>query len=417
MKKYQNSTLANGLNLITSTDENSDIVTIGLFVKAGARYEAKREFGCAHLLEHMLLKGSKHYPSVFNVAVVTDRAGAYLNASTGAEKVILTIQVAKSALKSVFALLADIIKNPLFNTDILENEKNVIKQEIGKVFDSHLERIWLETVSEIFPGHPLGHHPIGDVTSVSALTATELTSYSNSFFVPQRATLVVSGGMAHDEILGLANEHLADWRGSLAVAETPDGLSLPRADGPRFKFIPIDSRQTYLNIVFSGPRLNLKEQLITDIISEYLGHGRTSLLNQELRQKTGLVYSLFVGGINYQDASLLRIFMATNEPEKVIRLTLSLLEQASDNLSDPLLSEYKEQMKNGLQRIWSDPFREIDFLGGNWVLHKKLVTPADIFSLIDSITSTEVARMWKEYLNKDSLTMVALGGKSFIPDC
>jgi len=414
MKNYQNSTLTNQLNLTTASDVSSEIVTLNLCVKAGARHESDDQLGYAHLLEHLLLKGSKRYPSVFSVAVVTDRAGAYLNASTGIEKITLTVQVAKSALEQIFKLLADLMQNPLFDPTVLENEKKVIKQEIGKIFDSHPERLWLETLPEIFPNHPLNHHPIGNEASVASATAEALIGYHHRFFVPQRAALIASGVVTHQQMIDLANKYLADWS-RVEIIEPLVPPPINPINRPSLKFVVVDSRQTYLNLVFSGPSLDQKQRLVLDIISEYLGHGRTSLLNQELRQKNGLVYSLFVGAINYQDASLLRVFTATAEPEQVTKLLLDLTAQAPQNFSDTLLSEYKEQVKNGLRRSLSDPFAEVGFLASNWLLRGELVTPDENFALIDTITHADVVKMWQEYLDKKNLTLVALGEKTFTP--
>ena len=124
-KQYKETILANGLRVI-SNELDSPISTIDIWIKAGSRYEDKDQLGYAHILEHMLLKGTKTRPTSFDFRVAMDRVGAISNAMTYSEFSRFFVQVASDYQDLMFELLADALLNALVDPTVLENEKKVI---------------------------------------------------------------------------------------------------------------------------------------------------------------------------------------------------------------------------------------------------------------------------------------------------
>lgn len=410
MKTYKESKLNNGIAVITSEDPNADVVTISVWVRAGSRYEKGSERGYAHMLEHMLLKGTKKRPSIFDVNVVMDRAGAMSNASTNAEMVRVYIEVAKDRLDDMFELLADIVRNPLIDSQILENEKKVILQEYNRAYDAPGSRLWIESNKRVFDGHPLSHYALGDKASIGAATAESLRQYYERMFLPQRLAVVVSGGVNHEKIAELAQTHFGDMEPK--TTGELDNFSTPTIhQGHAFEMMP--TAQTQLNFSFVSPAVSIRESAAMDIYATFLGYKHTSLLYQKLRHDLGLVYSVGVYHMQYSDAGLFYISTSTTNPQEVIPAIVDCAINAAQYLTKDLFEIYKEQLINIITRETSGFSGGIGYLGNSWLHFGKLVTPDEWKDIIKGITYEEMIEMVGRLVTKDNLYIMAVGEKEF----
>lgn len=410
MKIYKESKLDNGLGILTNEDPNAEIVTISVWARAGSRYEKADERGYAHMLEHMLLKGSKKRPSIFDVNVIMDRAGATSNASTSMERVQIYIEVAKERLDDMFELLADIIKNPLISEATLENEKKVILQEYDRSYDTPANRLWIESSKRIFEGHPLSNNALGTKESIIAATAEALKGYHERMFIPQRMAVVVAGGASHGEIAELSKLHFGDM--AMGNNEGIDNFTSPSIKkGSAFEMMP--TTQTQINFNFLSPAVNLKESAAMDIYATFLGYKHTSLLYQNLRHDLGLVYSVGVNHRQYSDAGLFYIATASTKPQEVISLVVDRVVNAAKYFTKELFAIYREQLINIVTRETSGASGGIGYLGGSWLHLGKLVTPDEWKETIRDVEYDEIMEIIGRLITKDNLFITAVGEKEF----
>lgn len=407
MNIYKESILKNNLKIITGENPNSEIVTISIWIKAGSRYEKKDQLGYAHVLEHIMLKGTKKYPSIFEISAVQDRVGAASNAFTGPERIYFFIQVSKKYLEKMFELLSDIILNPLFDSRVLENEKQVVIQEIHLTNDNISKRLWRFSMEKIFIGHPLAQNSMGKEECIISSNVDRITDYYKKFFIPGRAAIIVNGGVSHEEILILAEKFFNKWSGENIV----DNLfSLNIISKNFFETKPI--KQTNLLFSYVIQRITFKESVVLDIIANYLGSGQSAFLYQELRHKTGLVYGISVGNENYQDANIFFIKTSTTKPEDVVAIVKEKIENLENYFSESLLQEIKEQTISMLLRAINDAYKEIAFLGNGWRIYNRLITPIELIEEIRKIEYTDFLEVKNKYLNKNGLCVSAIGGKN-----
>ncbi|MEK9183566.1 MAG: pitrilysin family protein, partial [Patescibacteria group bacterium] len=211
MKNYNESSLSNGLRIITSEDINSPIVTITVWVRAGSRYEQPHQLGYAHILEHMLLKGTKNRPTIFEISVEQNRVGAYSNANTGSEWINLIIQVATEHAEHMIELLSDMLQNPIFNECVLENEKKVILEEMYRAEHNPERLAIMINMRNLFSNHPLSHLPIGTVDTIKKATVQELKNFYNTHYHPSKAALVTVGNLSHEKATMLGEKYFGAW--------------------------------------------------------------------------------------------------------------------------------------------------------------------------------------------------------------
>src|ERR1051326_5270057 len=112
---YERTTLHNGLRLLTKQMPEMRSASISFFFTVGSRFEADEIAGVSHFIEHMLFKGSRHYPTARSISEAIEGVGGIFNASTGKELTCYTARVPGDYLAEVLQVLADMIRYPLFD--------------------------------------------------------------------------------------------------------------------------------------------------------------------------------------------------------------------------------------------------------------------------------------------------------------
>ena len=167
---YQCSVLDNQLRVLTSTMPHTRSVSLVITVGAGSRYESTEMSGISHFLEHLPFKGTKLWPTSREVSEAIEGVGGVMNASTDREMTAFWCKVAQPHFKSAFAVLLDMILNPLLDPEELEKEREVIQEELRMTNDYPTYKVDLLIDEALWPEQALGRDVGGTSESVSAIT-------------------------------------------------------------------------------------------------------------------------------------------------------------------------------------------------------------------------------------------------------
>ena len=135
MPSVRKEVLPNGLTVLTESMSSVRSVSVGIWLRTGARQERLEENGISHFIEHMLFKGTKNR-SAEEIARAADSIGGHLDAFTAKETTNFSIKVLDEHLPRAFGILSDLVKNPLFEPTHIVNESRVIQEEIKMVEDT-----------------------------------------------------------------------------------------------------------------------------------------------------------------------------------------------------------------------------------------------------------------------------------------
>ncbi len=412
MKIYQESILKNNLSVITIEDKNSETVAATMWISAGSRYENPNEYGLAHVLEHVLLKETRKH-SLDQIGTLVDRKGAYLNAYTSVESISVRVQSSKNHSEEMLNILAEIITQPLFNTQTIEKEKNIILEELASFKDSKNKRIGSELMRLVFDKHPLSQTPIGTETCIKNITATQLQKYYNAYITPNRSVFIVSGNITHEEVVRFAQKNFTeDWNNAADGVKNDFETPPPQKRSEKI-FIEETGNQTRLFFNFLCPNVGLEELVILELIANSIGYGKVPILKEELRHKEGLIYTIGVAISKFRDASLLHISTATTKPKEVLEGIGNVLSKIGTLYEDEQkLIDFKEQFKEVLLRKFTNQSQEMELL---WILKKltgKMIQPQEIMEIIDSVKNDDIQKTIEKFLSSENLLIIAFGEKN-----
>jgi len=161
-------TLDNGLRIVTERNPSVETTTLGLWVDAGSRIENEADGGIAHMLEHMVFKGTGRR-SAQAIATEIEDVGGHLNAYTGREHTGYYAKVLKEDIGLAIDLTTDLVFGATLDSEELERERTVVLQEIGQAHDTPDDIIFDHFQETAYPNQPLGRPVLGTVESVRAL--------------------------------------------------------------------------------------------------------------------------------------------------------------------------------------------------------------------------------------------------------
>src|SRR5262245_49399590 len=193
-------TLANGLRVVTHRMPHLETVSMGVWVGVGARHEDLSQHGISHLLEHMAFKGTKRRTAK-DIAEEIEAVGGELNAATSLETTAYYARVLAADTGLGLEILADILLNPRHAGSELEREREVILQEIAATRDSPDEIAYELLQEAAFPDQAIGRPILGTVASVRGFTPPDLRKFMKANYGAKRMVLSAAGKIDHDKLV------------------------------------------------------------------------------------------------------------------------------------------------------------------------------------------------------------------------
>jgi zinc protease len=277
--KPSRTVLPNGLSIITTTRVHSQLAACTLFYRAGSLHEPEGKTGLAHLMEHMMFRGTPRFPHGA-IDEVTGRFGGWNNAVTTADYAAYYFVVPESAWRTPLEMEADRMANCLLGSESFETERRVALEEHRMASDDP-ECALDEAVDNLaYTVHPYRNPVIGRRGSIEALAVDDLRAFHDEFYVPSNAALVVAGPRTHHEVVEVVEEFF----GEIPAREVR--MPVPRVEPEQLK-----ERRARVRSDHSTPRLTLAyhvpaavhaDSAALELLVTVLAAGRSSVLYQRL---------------------------------------------------------------------------------------------------------------------------------------
>ena len=284
---YRKSTLPSGLRILTESMPAVRSATIGIWADVGSSAESREQRGISHLVEHMLFKGTQRR-TAREIAETMDGVGGNLNAFTDKEATCYYAKVIDRHVPLATDVLADMFLNSTFDPHELPKEQKVVLEEIKMYDDSPDELIHDLFLQTMWTGANLGEPTIGFADTVERFVPDDLRAHMGRHYAPNAVVVAAAGNVDHDRFVELVEKEFATFRGACVLPEaeapstTPDRLV-------RHK----DSEQAYVVVGTRGLSVRDERRYALSLLDTILGGGMSSRLFQEIREKRGLVYTVY----------------------------------------------------------------------------------------------------------------------------
>jgi predicted Zn-dependent peptidase len=406
MTGYRKTTLPSGLRVISETMPGIRSATVGIWADVGSSVERPERRGISHLVEHMLFKGT-HRRSARQIAETMDGVGGNLNAFTDKESTCYYARVIDRHIPLALDVLADMFLHSRFEPQELAKEQKVILEEIKMYDDSPDDSIHDLFLQTMWSGSNLGEPTIGFAETVLALTPEDLRAHMQAHYAPNSIVVAAAGNVEHEPFVELVTEQFAGFAGtcSLPVPERP---ATTPARHLRFK----DSEQAYVVLGTRGVDVCDERRYVLSVLDTVLGGGMSSRLFQEIREKRGLVYSVYSFQAAYRGAGLFAVYAGTS-PENVQSCLDVIGEQFARMRSTPIgPDEFRlaqEHLKGNLTLSLESTSNRMIRLGRNEFALGRNVSPEEAERCIDAVTPDEVQALAGELLADENLGLCVIG--------
>ena len=274
--------LEHGLHVILKEDHFSPVVAFQMWVKVGSVDESPDEAGLAHVMEHMLFKGTERR-GVGEIARDVESAGGDINAWTSFEETVFHLVLPSSEFERGLDILSDAVQHSAMETGELARELEVIREEIKRGKDSPSTRLSEELFRLSFSQHPYRNPVIGTDESLKTFTRDKVVAFFRKWYVPGNMTLILAGDFNTDEARQKIPGFFGDFRSSHTIRHS--SFSEAEQTGSRARVFREDVRQVHLAWSFPALCFDDPDLPALDVLGVLLGQGESSRLIQLLQRR------------------------------------------------------------------------------------------------------------------------------------
>ena len=384
-------TLANGLRLV-HVSMPTQVAWCGLAINAGSRDEQEGHYGLAHFVEHTIFKGTKHRRA-WHILNRMERVGGELNAYTTKEGTMLYSVFPGEHLPRAVDLLADLVQWSVFPQEELDRERDVVLEEAASYRDTPSDAVYDDFEDLLFADSELGHNILGRKEDLERLSSDDCMRYLKTLYVPANMAFFSVGPERPD--------------GAMSHALPPRHRSVPSSVAPFNKVIQIGTHQAHTIVGARVPDMSHPLRYALMLLNNILGGpGMNSLLNVELRERRGYVYTVESTLTLLSDCGWMEIYLGCDSRD--VKSSLRVIDRITARLGQELLPErrleaYKKQYCGQLV-VAADSSEFMAMRAGRGLLyHGTVATVAQTIERIQAVTPDDIARA-ASYLSRDALS-------------
>ncbi|MBC6416479.1 MAG: insulinase family protein [Rhodospirillales bacterium] len=401
--------LGNGIAVASDPMDGVGSVTVGLWLDVGARHEEAKENGIAHLIEHMAFKGTQTR-NARQIAEEIEAVGGQLNAYTSRESTAFYSRVLGEDLPLAVDILSDILRHSLFDGEELVREKAVVLQEIGMAEDTPDDIVFDRLQETAFPDQALGRPILGRARTVAGLGRDDLERFVGAHYGADRILLAASGAVEHEALVALAEERLS----AVGKPVQPSGQAAAYRGGEIRIERPLE--QVHLALGLPGVPLRDPDYVTAGLLSSILGGGMSSRLFQEIREKRGLVYSVYSFFSHFEDSGLLTLYAGTGEETAAETLALMIdeLRGLAGGVGRDELNRAKAQAKAAVLMSRESSVSRAEAMANHYLVHRKALDLPAFLAKLAAVEPEDIARLTARLL-RDRPVLAVMGPPVGLP--
>lgn len=399
--------LESGTTLLYQRNPISPTIAFGIRFDRGSRDEDSCERGLSHLLEHMVFRGTIRRDAL-RIALDLERIGGQWDAFTGKEMTCYHGKVLEEHFEELADVLADITMNPAFPGEAFKLERRVVLEEIKSAKDSPEDSVHDLFFETLFKGHPLSHPVAGYYRDVVRHSRRNLVGFHRKTYISRNALLGFIGNLPLKKVISILEKKYRFGGRSSGERFLPPVTVNSRVRSLRRS----DWSQSHVCIGAATVPASSKESHALVVLSSILGGGVSSRLFQSMRERAGLVYSVYTHASFWRDTGAICTYFSVDPRKLWLAMEIfneDLNEIREGRIRDEELESAKAQIKGavvfGCENVNARLFR----LFNGEVYYKKYMSPSWTIREVERVDRKRIAEVARKYLEERRLTYVTCG--------
>lgn len=387
----------------------SEVISVDIFYKVGSRNEKMGKSGIAHMLEHLNFKSTKNLKAGEFDEIVKGFGGVD-NASTGFDYTHYFIKCSRLNLDKALGLFAELMANLSLKDEEFQPERAVVLEERRWRTDNNpLGYLYFRLFNNAFLYHSYHWTPIGFFKDIENWDIEDLREFHSTFYQPKNAFLIVSGDIDTKEVFSLARKHFEGIKNTKKIPKIH--TKEPKQDGAKRVEIRKNSDTQLLALAYKIPNFKHKDIPALNALSELLGTGKSSLINEILIDKLGLINEYYAFCNDCIDENLFIFICVCNvgvRAERVEKELLKILEQVkAAKFSEKDLQKVKNRVKSDF--IFSlNTASSVSSIYGDYIAKGDIKPLLEYESKIEALTMPVLAQCAKKYFKAKNSTTIIL---------
>ena len=380
-------------------------VSTAVVVKAGTVDEIwPQEAGLAHALEHLVLRGTKKFPSAQLLSGYIEEVGGFKGGTTDYGKTMYYGQVPAKYAERLIETLVEIVNSYLIPENAISKEIQVIQEEMKRKYDNPLQILNFKMRDFLFNSHPLGREVLGLEESLQKLNRSNFVNFASKYYYPANFTILIVGNLTPNKAMKFIEKYFF-------VEGNPQPnirSKVPFIDtGKRELKFTHNVKQAQLELVAPLGSPQERSTKILKMFSDMIGMGVMSPLFQEIREKRGLAYHISTF-VSENSISVFHIQAGTKPEacEEVISLVLRVIEE--NKKSSQLLVQTKKRLQNALLLSFDNPNFIIRRAAQDVIYQGKPRGYQELVEEIKTITIKDIENVVDTYLTPNNFRRIIM---------
>jgi predicted Zn-dependent peptidase len=407
----QQTTLPNGLRVISEAMSGIESTSLGVWVNVGARSESAALNGISHMLEHMAFKGTRTR-SALDIAQEIESVGGHLNAYTSREQTAYFARVLGDDVPLAVDILGDILLNSTFEAEEVERERGVILQEIGEAHDTPDDLVFDMLQEAAFPDQPVGRPILGTPDHVRSFNSQTLASYMTDQYRAKHMVFAAAGKVDHETLVAQISE-IFD---GLASAGAPEFQKATYQGGDRRVERPLE--QVHLTLGFPGFSYDDDSFYAGQILSAILGGGMSSRLFQEVREKRGLAYSVYSFSGSLMDSGMFGIYAGTgpDQADELGAVIAQEVKKTCDGIGTDEFERARAQLKASTLMALESSGTRVEQFARQLFVFDRIMPMGELVEKLNAVTPDQVMAAANRLLTSGDISVAAVGPAGSLVD-
>ncbi|MCX7555135.1 pitrilysin family protein [Marinicella sp. S1101] len=395
----------NGLQILLFPDQSQETQTVNITYHVGSKHENYGETGMAHLLEHLVFKGTPTHPNI--TKELTDR-GAEPNGTTWTDRTnyFETLAASDDNLEWAIGLEADRMINSFISKEDLDSEMTVVRNELENG-DNNPIRVLLQRMGSIaYDWHNYGKSTIGARADLENVDISNLQAFYRKYYQPDNATLIVAGKIDVDKTLALIDKHF----GPIPKPERvlPELYTEePIQDGERSVTVRRAGDVQVVGVMYKAPAGSDEMFPAVNVLSQVMAHPTTGRLNEKVVKK-GLAAGSFGFNFQWAEPGVMNYMIQVAKDKDLMAAKDAFLETLENVDENPVTEAEVKAAKANLIKQFELSFNSSEGIAlalsewvgmGDWRL---MFRNRD---LTEAVTVEQVQQAAEEYMVNDNRTL------------